>query len=363
MGTGDNGPILIFPGGMPRSLEFLVQCRARDREVIGASSLAYDVAAKEYSRWLFLPFVTDPGFTEALKEAIGREAISGIFTPNPVVWKLLQQVLPGIAPGVALLNDSPLSNELMRYRSARQRAAAWHGSPLLAVGDHLRPELTPGELAATIVHADAIPGMCDYEKFFALSHVCRCAPDGDLVEIGTWWGKSAFVLLRLATWHRIGRLLCVDPWSDADLVQDDESGLVDSGSATADAQEAFEVFAMNLSPYAQGAINYLRMRSTEALEAYRRTSVVRSGEFGRTEYCGRIALLHVDGNHGYAAVKADIDGWAPLVMPGGWIVIDDYLWPYGDGPRRAADEFLARQRRMIQTAFVMGGALFVRLAA
>lgn len=355
-------PILIFPGGMPKSLEFLAQCRAQNREVIGASSLTYDVAAKEYRRWLYLPFVTDPGFTEKLKEAVEREGIAGIYTPNLVIWQLLHRVLPVIAPRVALLNDSPLSTELARYRSARDRAAVWHGSPLFAVADYLRPELTPGELAATIVHADAIPGMCDYEKFLALTHVCRCVPDGDLVEIGTWWGKSAFILLRLAACHRIGRLLCVDPWSDADLVQNDESGLVDSGSANADAQEAFEVFAMNLSPYAPGGINYLRMPSTEALDVYRQTTIVHSEEFGRTEYCGRVALLHVDGNHRYASVKADIDDWSPLVMPGGWIVIDDYLWPYGDGPHRAANEFLVRQREVIRTAFVMGGALFIHLA-
>ena len=346
---------------MPRSLEFLAQCRAQGRDVIGASSLAYDVAAPEYPHWLFLPFITDPEFTEQLNKAIEREGIAGIFTPNPVVWKLLQRVLPEIAPQVSLLNDSPLTIELARYRSAQRRAAAWHGSPLFSVTDYCRPELTLSELAATMAHSDAIPGMCDYEKLLALSHICRCAPAGDLVEIGTWWGKSAFVLARFAACYRLGRLLCVDPWSDADLIQGDESGLVDSSSVTADAQEAFEVFAMNLSPYAHGDINYLRMRSVEAVEVYRRIKVVVSEEFGRTEYRGRISLLHIDGNHGYAAAKADIDGWTPLVMPGGWIVIDDYLWPYGDGPRRAADEFLTQHRATIRTAFVMGGALFVRM--
>ena len=130
MAAGDFGPILVFPGGMARSLEFLAQCRAGGKEVIGASSLAYDVAAKEYPRWLFLPLVTDPEFTAKLKEVIESECISGIFTPNPVVWQLLQRVLPALAPRVSLLNDSPVANELARYRAARNRAAAWHGSPL-----------------------------------------------------------------------------------------------------------------------------------------------------------------------------------------------------------------------------------------
>ena len=50
-------------------------------------------------------------------------------------------------------------------------------------------------------------------------------------------------------------------------------------------------------------------------------------------------------------------------MDGGWIVIDDYTWPFGDGPRRVGDEFLAANRDRISAAFVMGGALFIRSGA
>ena len=48
-------------------------------------------------------------------------------------------------------------------------------------------------------------------------------------------------------------------------------------------------------------------------------------------------------------------------VTGGWIIIDDYIWPYGDGPRRVGDEFLAAERERIDTAFVTGSALFIRL--
>ena len=74
-------------------------------------------------------------------------------------------------------------------------------------------------------------------------------------------------------------------------------------------------------------------------------------------------MLHVDGNHSYASAHADVAAWADLVMPGGWIVIDDYIWPYGDGPQRVGNEFLALNVTRIASAFVMGSALFGQVLA
>src|SRR5258707_10756515 len=47
-------------------------------------------------------------------------------------------------------------------------------------------------------YADIIPGMCDDDKFHALLETARYSVNGDIVEIGSWWGKSAFILARLA---------------------------------------------------------------------------------------------------------------------------------------------------------------------
>jgi hypothetical protein len=41
-------------------------------------------------------------------------------------------------------------------------------------------------------------------------------------------------------------------------------------------------------------------------------------------------------------VRLDVEAWAPLVQPGGWIVIDDYVRAFVDGPRRVGDELVAR---------------------
>lgn len=359
-----NKAVLIFPAGMPRALEFLGKCQREQRQVIGASSLAFDPSRPQYPEWLTLPYINHDEFDASLAQAVRDLKVSGIYTPHPVVWEYLNLVLDRIAPGVSLLNPSPANAELEGYRVAQARAGALLGHPLpLAVARKPRPDLTELAVSSLYRHVEVMPGMCDHDKMRALYEVARHCPAGDLVEIGSWWGKSAFIFLRLAQCFGIGSLLCVDPWSDAHLIQNDKNSLVDVASAQFSADEAFGVFQINLLPYSRGDLNYLRMPSTEGASCYRAQRDVQTPAFGSTSYTGRIALLHVDGNHSYESVNADIAAWSDLVIDGGWIVIDDYTWPFGDGPKRVGDEFLTTNRDRISAAFVMGGALFIRWGA
>jgi hypothetical protein len=77
---------------------------------------------------------------------------------------------------------------------------------------------------------------------------------------------------------------------------------------------------------------------------------------------GRIALLHIDGNHDAPCAAEDVALWSPLVPPGGWVVIDDYCWRYGDGPKRAGDALLGHWGDGVARAYVTGDCLFVQRA-
>lgn len=348
---------------MPRSLDYLHKCLREGLLVIGASSLDYDVSRGQYPSWLHLPYITQPQFGDALRQAIEDLDIGGIYTPNPVVWNYLHRVLQEIAPGVNLVNESPVNEALAGYRAARAHARILLERPLpLASRLVAKPAMSEIELAALFRHADLIPGMCDDEKICALHEIARYSVSGDLVEIGSWWGKSAFVLAGLAKRYEIGNLLCVDPWSNEHLVQHDNEDLVDSVSAQMDASEALAVFEINLLLFNSNHVNYLRMPSTEGARHYLEHRSATSEAFGITFYGGHIAILHIDGNHAYAEVKSDIVFWSDMVTCGGWIILDDYIWPYGDGPRRAGDEFMAEHGERIELAFVMGSALFIQLS-
>jgi cephalosporin hydroxylase len=56
-----------------------------------------------------------------------------------------------------------------------------------------------------------------------------------------------------------------------------------------------------------------------------------------------IGLLVVDGGHHYPVVSADLRLYAPKVVPGGFIFIDDYVPAYPD-VMRAVDEYFGRSR-------------------
>lgn len=358
-----NTATLIFPAGTPRAIEYLEACLREQRNVVGASSLAYDPAQPQYPSWATLPYINQDSFAAELGRTIRDLNISSIYSSHPVVWDYLSRTLKQIAPDVVLVNASPANTELEGYRAAQRQAQALLGTSLpLSAHSGPKPNMSALEVASFYYHAEAIPGMCDHEKLRALYEIARYCPPGDVVEIGSWWGKSAFIFLRLAQTFGIGKLLCVDPWSDAHLVQGDKNGLVDTASALFSAQEALEVFQINLLPYSRGDVNYLHMPSTEGAAHYRRQVEVHTPAFGRTSYAGCIALLHIDGNHSYENAKADVADWCDLVVPGGWVVIDDYTWPFGDGPQRVGNEYLADNNERISTAFVMGGALFVQLA-
>lgn len=355
-------PVLIFPAGMPRSVDYLNKCKESGREVIGSSSLAYDPTRELYPSWVSLPYVTDPTFDEALQSLIAECDIEQIYTPNFVVWNYLDQHLSRLARGVTLENPSPVNEVLGGYRTALKKAKGFIETPIPLPTTHsIHPMPSVLELAGLCRYADLIPGMCDDEKLRVLLEIARHSAEGDIVEIGSWWGKSAFILAWMAKHFQIGKLLCVDPWSNAHLVQNEK--IVDSGSAQVDAEEALSVFQIGLLPFNANHINFLNMTSAEGAQYYASEPVIVSDHFGETSYRGKIAILHIDGNHTYDAVKTDIDAWSGFVVDGGWIVFDDYLWPYGDGPQRVGNEFLATQYNRIETAFVMGGALFIRLAA
>lgn len=354
-------PILIFPAGMPRSLAYLNKCKEEGRAVIGSSSLAYDPSQEQYPAWLHLPYVTDPAFDGALIQAVEEFDIGEIYTPNIVVWNHLNMTLKRLCPSVVLANASPVDEVLSGYRMALAKAR-YLAANQLALASAITPSALPSEIemAALSRYADIIPGMCDDDKFHALFEIARRSVKGDIVEIGSWWGKSAYILARLAVIFDIGKLLCVDPWTNEHLVQGEK--IVDSGSAQVSAAEALTVFQIGLVPFSANHINYLRMPSVDAAKSYDECRTVRTEVFGTTEYTGQISILHIDGNHAYDAVKTDVQSWEKYVVEGGWIIMDDYIWPYGDGPKQVGDEFLKRNGSKIATAFVMGTALFIQLS-
>lgn len=358
--------VLIFPVTTERAVDYAQAAANRGDRVVGASSLPHDALRPFFDDWVGLPWFDAPEFEARLAEIIAAHGVTLIYSPHLVVWQKLSALLPRLAPGVRLDRTMPWHAEMERFRRQKRQVAAQAQSeagPEADIAACLEPSppLPAVQRAAVLAQLECVPGWCSAEKVRMFMDVFRHMPRGDVVEIGTFCGKSALALAWLAGRHGIGPLLCVDPWSAADMVQDNPA--VNAATATLDFDEVFELFQMSMAVCAApGGVNYLRMGSDAAAELYRPGLIVRSAEMGEVAYGGHIALLHVDGNHDLAQVRRDLDQWGRHVMPGGWIVMDDYVHAFGQGPRMVADAFLEAAGDRLAAAMVSGTALFVQLA-
>lgn len=355
--------ILVFPAGMAEARAYARMAQQRGERgdvLIGASSVPVEAADREgFAAWAEVPFVTRENFAAGLSAVLIAHGIEGVYCPHPVIWQKLWTLLPDAFPGLVLLNAHPVDEVLSPWRHAVQEAQrmCWHMDGLESV-----VTMPPPWLRAGLLHAlDHVPGQSSVAKLSFLMSVALNAPTGDFIEIGTLWGRSAHALAQAASHAGNGPLICVEPWKNEAYAQPGSSPMLAAAAAHFDAEEAHACFLAHLAPFAGRVCNYLRMPSTEAAVAYAQTREVRSAAYGTTPVAGRIALLHIDGNHDREAVEADLSAWTPRLTPAGWVVLDDYHWPFGDGPRQAGNAWLAANAKRVDVAFVAFDCLWIRM--
>ncbi len=155
--------------------------------------------------------------------------------------------------------------------------------------------------------------------------IARLAPNGTLVEVGTWKGATA---LKVLQFRRDVNVVMVDPWLSGLI----DPGLIvpawlDSGSKMALADQS-EVEAIHNSvvektrQFGERA-RILRMESVEAAQQF-------AG--------GSLDMVFIDANHSLEAVRSDIAAWLGKVKPGGIIGGHDYNHPRYPGCKQAVLE-------------------------
>ena len=354
--------VLVFPIDIPQSEAFAHTAKQLGFAVVVASSEPIDPSRYPDYIAVHLPYVTDAGFDQAFAALLGAHRIDSVYAPHPAVWWHLQALCRGgnFPVGFRVCNESPFDMDWQAFGEAyRWAEASLSARPLFPVASS--PALPLASYAGLYRLYNLIPGQSDNTKLFALTQIARHVVPGDVVEIGSLYGKSAFALAWLAKYHRIGSVICVDPWKLATSSdQGEQAKLINAAVVGLDWQRAFLGFAASLAMFDHA--NYVREPSEQAAATYRRAAAagrIDSDEFGSTPVQGRIAVLHIDGNHQYDSVKRDLETWLPFVEEGGWVLLDDYVWAFGDGPQRAGDELLAE--RAVKTAFVAADTLFVQV--
>lgn len=161
--------------------------------------------------------------------------------------------------------------------------------------------------------ADFIPtlgGWCTVARAQHVAMTVLALRPQQSVVLGVWAGRDTFAL---ALAHQIagGRVLAVDPWAAAASVE---------GQGEADAQ-----WWSNQGMHEQVYAEFMQKRAMLGLEGV--VDVFR-GRSDDAQVPAEIGILLVDGNHGPQAVK-DVDRWAPNVVVGGIVYMDDLHWSGG----------------------------------
>jgi hypothetical protein len=351
--------ILVFPSSLEASVRYADEAHRWGQCVVGASSVDVDAYAARYDIWEKLPFIGEKNFFSALSALAERQKIDRIFTPHPVTFNFLAAELPSRLPRLTIIGDGPYKTEVRQIEEALERANVC----LPTIGEFAiaATSLPLQFVAGLLLQMERLYGQCSREKALATCAIMASAVKGDVVEIGSLFGKSTYVLNRLASYYRIGATLAIDPWDLEISVQHDASADIQRAPRNWNWEAVHQGFLVNMLSCACPPCNYMRTTSARAFARYCATPEVTSPEFGTTSYSGSIAALHIDGNHDEAAVAEDFDLWSRRLAPGAWIIFDDYNWPHGDGPRKIADRAIVQYGARVQRQFLAGGALFIKL--
>lgn len=367
--------LLIFPLDVDVAKPFIATCNAMGIYVVGASSAMQSGEGHNVDEFVKLPFITDDNFQPSFNDTIAQYQITHIYAPHTGVWTLLkklQQEQPH-AHGYHLCVPSPYQADWLQFAPSYQ----WSEKLLqenfveqlhLPESNNqdlkIRPFLTLGQYASLHKQFVRIPGQCDDLKLIAFAHILRVLPQGDLVEIGSLSGRSAFAIAWLAARYDVGNLISIDPWENEKTEDQGEQAAIlnselDQDKTIIDFNKVFLGYIASVGLLDN--VGYIRDVSANAVTDYHQaihTGKLSTPELGDIKVAGEIAMLHIDGNHRYDHVCTDIRTWEPFVMPGGWVLLDDYVWAFGDGPKRAGDELLASGR--FDVAFSMSDTLFLR---
>lgn len=354
-----NTAILVFPATHIDGLEFIEIAKQRGLKVVAATSEWNADVAQEVGNLFTLPYIYDDLFTDQFLDLITLQKIDQVYCPVSSVYIWLKNLIQSKKISIQLLGNSPTQNAVQRHNKLLNKGNLHQ--TFIDQCSNGSSNISNLEISAVFRMAADIYGESNEQKIAAIMAIFSSVPKGDVVEIGSLAGKSAAVLTLMARRYNIGNILTVDSWQWEAGTQHDSPTNVSVDMADAwDLSVVHDIFKINLFPIGIGVFNYIHNQSAEAFEIYRRNLCVESAIFGRTTYTGKIALIHIDANHDYINAKLDCDLWLTMLTPDGWLVLDDYLWAHGDGPRRVGDEILAQRANKIERAFVCGKALFIK---
>lgn len=192
-----------------------------------------------------------------------------------------------------------------------------------------------------------VPGWSPHDQLVALFSLAHFSDvEGDIIELGSWCGRSA-IALGLAAKLANATVHAIDLFPEKSDWRRNEDGSY-SFSVTIDGQRhgAYEAQTVWAEPFLRD-IAPLYERSNGVLDLFREamdrnglSDVVRPFRGTMSMFAAaapehlRCKLAFVDGDHSYDAVVQDIEALERFLVPGAWICFDD-AFSYYDGVNQA----------------------------
>lgn len=349
---------LVFPAVNQAAIDYLVAARQRGERTVCAASVANTDVEAEWGSLHRLPAIYDAGFADQFLSLVAAQRIRRVYCPVAAVHDFMRRFLAERQLPIELIGQSPIRQQVEAHRRLMARTQGL--MPLIDAAAEGRSELSPTEVAGVLRQSSLIYGESNDDKLAALMGVFASAPQGDVVEIGSLMGRSAFVLLYLAWRYRVGPLLTVDPWLMGNAIQRDSPEQFQSLVDEWDFEVLSQGFHINLIASRGDDHAHLRMPSEQGYGVYADGQPILSPFAQPVAFGRRIAVIHIDGNHDHDCCRRDCELWLTRLAPQAWLILDDYLWAHGDGPYRVGNQLLMDRAADIEKSFVCGKALFVK---
>lgn len=170
----------------------------------------------------------------------------------------------------------------------------------------------------------AVPGMITLRRAMYLYWLAFAGSiEGDIIELGSWQGRSTIAL--------------------AQACADSENGVVhavDTFAGNPGHESNYTVGADDLSDLES---NFRRNVTDAGLSDRVRVYPMRSSQAASEIDAASVRMLYIDAEHAYEPVKEELELYADKLAPGGLLTFDDYSTPF-PGVSTAIHEHLAANR-------------------
>jgi len=209
---------------------------------------------------------------------------------------------------------------------------------------------------------EEIPGWTPIDELYTLFTLTLASArlEGDIVEVGSWCGRSAVVLAAAARLSGGSEVYCVDLFPEKDDWKQNVDGTYSFEVIIRDKRyggymeqtvwkEAFESQTGKIYELYNGVLDCFeetisQRGMSDIVHACKGDLAALLDTRGAGFKC-RIAFL--DGDHGYEAVCADIRNIERCLVPGGWVCFDDAFSCY-PGVNKAIEEHIIASGRYDQ---------------